>query len=90
MSLELTPLCTWRNVHGERHADGAPDLVSDETGFVFEQAYRVEGAGWQAGGEWYRDVRAREEAARGLADREDLWAAGALPRRARPRAPRTR
>ena len=67
-----------------------PTLVSDETGFVFEQAYRVEGAGWQAGGEWYRDVRAREEAARGLADREDLWAAGALPRRARPRAPRTR
>ena len=26
VSLELTPLCTWRNVHGERHADGAPDL----------------------------------------------------------------
>ena len=39
-------------------------------------AYRVAGAGWQAGGEWYRDVRAREEAARGLSDREDLWAAG--------------
>jgi predicted glycogen debranching enzyme len=78
VSLELTPLCTWRNVHGERHADGAPDLVSDETGLVFEQAYRVEGGGWQAGGEWYRDVRAREEAARGLADREDLWAAGSF------------
>ena len=28
------------------------------------------------GGEWYRGVRAREEAARGLNDREDLWAAG--------------
>jgi predicted glycogen debranching enzyme len=78
VSLELTPICTWRNVHGERHADGAPDVVSDASGFVFEQAYRVEGAGWRAGGEWYRDVRAREEAARGLADREDLWAAGAF------------
>ena len=32
VSLELTPLCTWRNVHGERHADGAPDLVSDVSG----------------------------------------------------------
>ena len=78
VSLELTPLCTWRNVHGERHASGAPDVASDETGFVFEQAYRVEGTGWQAGGEWYRDVRAREEAARGLADREDLWSAGSF------------
>jgi predicted glycogen debranching enzyme len=28
------------------------------------------------GGDWYRGVRAREEAARGLADEEDLWAAG--------------
>jgi predicted glycogen debranching enzyme len=78
VSLELTPLCTWRNVHGERHADGAPGVVSDVSGFVFEDAYRVEGAGWQAVGEWYRKIRAREEAARGLADREDLWAAGAF------------
>jgi predicted glycogen debranching enzyme len=76
VALELTALCTWRDVHGERFADGAPAIESDEGGFVFEQAYRVEGAGWQAGGEWYRGVRAREEAARGLNDREDLWAAG--------------
>jgi predicted glycogen debranching enzyme len=75
-ALELTPLCTWRDVHGERHADGAPELTSDEDGFVFESAYRVEGPGWQPGGAWYRDIRAREEAARGLADCEDLWAAG--------------
>jgi predicted glycogen debranching enzyme len=74
--LELTPLCTWRDVHGERHANGAPGVEAVDGGFVFESAYRVEGAGWSAGGEWYRDVRAREEAARGLADREDLWAAG--------------
>jgi predicted glycogen debranching enzyme len=76
--LELTPLATWRNVHGERHADGEPGVETTADGFVFEQAYRVAGAGWQAGGSWYRDVRAREEAARGLADREDLWAAGAF------------
>jgi predicted glycogen debranching enzyme len=74
--LELTPLCTWRSVHGERHANGAPSVEPTADGFVFEGAYRVAGAGWEAGGEWYRDVRCREEAARGLGDREDLWAAG--------------
>ena len=74
--LELTPLCTWRSVHGERHANGAPGVETLAGGFVFENAYRVSGAGYTAGGEWYRDVRAREEAARGLSDREDLWAAG--------------
>jgi glycogen debranching enzyme len=63
-------------VHGERHADGAPGIEPADGGFVFEQAYRVCGAGWEPGGAWYRDVRAREEAARGLGDREDLWAAG--------------
>jgi predicted glycogen debranching enzyme len=74
--LELTPLCTWRSVHAERHANGDPAVESTADGFVFESAYRVAGTGFQAGGEWYRDVRAREEAARGLADREDLWAVG--------------
>jgi predicted glycogen debranching enzyme len=76
VALELTPICTWRDAHGERHAFGEPAIESDEGGFTFEGAYRVEGAGWHVGGEWYRDVRAREEAARGLNDREDLWAAG--------------
>jgi predicted glycogen debranching enzyme len=75
-SLELTPLCTWRSVHGERFAGGDPDLAATAEGFVFEGGYRVAGAGWTAGGAWYRGVRAREEAARGLSDREDLWAAG--------------
>jgi predicted glycogen debranching enzyme len=74
--LELTPLCTWRSVHGDRHANGAPGVEQADGGFVFESAYRVTGEGWTAGGAWYRDVRAREEAARGLGDREDLWAAG--------------
>ncbi len=76
VSLELTPLCTWRSVHGERWASGDPDLETTTDGFVFEGAYRVAGDGWRPGGAWYRGVRAREEAARGLNDREDLWAAG--------------
>src|SRR5262249_39764152 len=74
--LELTPLCTWRGVHGERFGNGAPGVETTADGFVFEGAYRVAGAGWEAGGEWYRGVRAREEAARGLNDTEDVWAAG--------------
>ncbi len=75
--LELTPLCTWRSVHGERRANGPPEVEQTSRGFVFEGAYRVDGLGWSGeGGSWYHDVRAREEAARGLADCEDLWAAG--------------
>jgi predicted glycogen debranching enzyme len=38
----------------------------------------VRGDGWTPGGEWYRSARLREEAARGLSDTEDLWAAGAF------------
>jgi predicted glycogen debranching enzyme len=76
--LELTPLCTWRSVHGERFAFGSPRVEATADGFVFEDAFRVAGAGWEAGGDWYRGVRAREEAARGLNDREDVWAAGAF------------
>ncbi|MGH3002783.1 MAG: amylo-alpha-1,6-glucosidase, partial [Gaiellaceae bacterium] len=45
-------------------------------GYVFEHAYRVAGPGFTPAGEWYRGVRYREEAARGLPDREDLWHAG--------------
>ncbi|MBI4259109.1 MAG: glycogen debranching enzyme family protein [Actinobacteria bacterium] len=74
--LELSALCTWRDVHGERLAAGDPEVGAAPGGFVFEGAYRVRGPGFSPGGAWYRDVRYREEAARGLADREDLWFAG--------------
>jgi predicted glycogen debranching enzyme len=78
VALELAPLCTWRDAHGERQANGSPRVDHDAGGLVFESAYRVEGEGFQPGGDWYRGVRAREEAARGLNDREDLWSAGAF------------
>ena len=74
--LELTPLCTWRSAHGERSANGDPAIDHADDGFTFEGAYRLSGDGWKPGGGWYRGVRAREEAARGLNDLEDLWAAG--------------
>jgi pimeloyl-ACP methyl ester carboxylesterase len=41
VSLELHPLCTWRDVHGERFAEGAPGVTVAADGFVFEDAYRV-------------------------------------------------
>jgi predicted glycogen debranching enzyme len=74
--LELAALCTWRDAHGERFAGSAPAVEAVDGGFTFEGAYRVAGAGFQAGGDWYRSARWREEAARGLGDREDLWHAG--------------
>jgi len=74
--LELSALCTWRDVHGERWAGPDPACEAVADGFTFERAYRVAGAGFQPTGGWYRGVRWREEAARGLNDREDLWHAG--------------
>ncbi|UWZ40347.1 glycogen debranching enzyme family protein [Dactylosporangium roseum] len=76
VGLDLVPLCTWRDAHGERHAGGDPEVTAVSGGFEFEHAYRVTGPDWQPGGDWYRGVYAREEAARGLNPVEDLWAAG--------------
>lgn len=74
--LELAALGTWRDTDGERFGNGAPAVKQRADGFVFEGAYRVSGPGFTPAGEWYRGVRYREEAARGLPDREDLWHAG--------------
>nr|BFE59088.1 amylo-alpha-1,6-glucosidase [Dactylosporangium thailandense] len=76
IELELTPLCTWRDAHGERTASGEPAVTAAADGFVFEDAYRVTGPDWRPDGDWYRGVYAREEAGRGLNPVEDLWAAG--------------
>jgi predicted glycogen debranching enzyme len=82
--LELSALATWRDAHGERFADGAPGVAALDDGFVFEDAYRVAGPGFVPAGEWYRGVRYREEAARGLNDREDLWFAGTFAAQLEP------
>ncbi len=75
-TVEVTPLCTWRDQHGDRFAGTDPRIEPTGTGFVFESAYRVEGPGYRPGGAWYRGLHHREEAARGLGASEDLWAAG--------------
>jgi predicted glycogen debranching enzyme len=82
--LELSALGTWRDAHGERLAYGAPSVETLDDGYVFEGAYRVSGPGFRPAGEWYTGVRYREEAARGLNDREDLWHAGAFGADLRP------
>jgi predicted glycogen debranching enzyme len=74
--LELSALCTWRDVHGERTAGADPAMERVADGFTFEGAYRVAGDGFRPDGGWYRGARLRVEAARGLADVEDLWRAG--------------
>lgn len=74
--LELSTLCTWRDVHGERQAGTEPTVDMTADGFIFEGAYRVAGSGFVAGGGWYVGSRWRVGAARGLPDHEDLWHAG--------------
>ena len=68
--LELTPLCTWRNVHGERLAGARPSVEVTADGFVFEGAYRAGGTGLGA--------------RRRLVSRRAL-AGGGRPRARRPR-----
>ncbi|HVP03729.1 MAG TPA: amylo-alpha-1,6-glucosidase [Solirubrobacteraceae bacterium] len=82
--LELTPLCTWRDHHGDRFAWGQPAVEPADGGFAFEGRYRVRGPGWEPGGSWYRGLRHRMEAERGLGDREDVWAAGRFVARVAP------
>ncbi|MBM2615538.1 glycogen debranching enzyme family protein [Actinoplanes sp. LDG1-06] len=79
VELSLEALCTWRDVHGERTAGGPPPSVEAvDGGFTVDRAYRVRGPGFRRGGEWWRGVRHREEAARGLTPTEDLWYAGSF------------
>jgi predicted glycogen debranching enzyme len=79
VTLRLEALVTWRDVHAERTADGPPPRVDIAAGgCVVEDAYRLTGPGFTPGGEWWRGVRHREEAARGLHEREDIWYAGSF------------
>ncbi|NUT19152.1 MAG: amylo-alpha-1,6-glucosidase [Hamadaea sp.] len=78
VDLTLSVLGTWRDVHGERTAQGPPPHTENiADGVVVEGAYRVRGeAEWRPKGEWWFGVRHREEAQRGLNPSEDLWHLG--------------
>ncbi|MBI3748828.1 MAG: glycogen debranching enzyme family protein [Chloroflexi bacterium] len=73
IELELTPLTTFRDHHEtRREADGIPGgplrILAPDGSFAPH--------GSEAQGRWIRDIRHREETARGLPDRSDLWAPG--------------
>jgi len=79
ISLSLEALATWRDVHGERTAGGpAPAVEAVDGGCLVDKAYRVRGPAFRPGGAWWRGVRHRAEAARGLEPLEDLWYAGSF------------
>jgi len=66
--LRVEALCTWRDAHGQRYGDGPLGPVP----------FQLAGPGFEPGGQWYRGVYLREEAARGLTATEDLWYSGAF------------
>ncbi|MGK5518640.1 amylo-alpha-1,6-glucosidase [Micromonospora sp. URMC 107] len=75
--LDLAAVCTWRDAHGERRADGpAPRVEPVPDGAVVEGAFRLAGPDWTPQGQWWLGAHHREEAARGLNPDEDLWYAG--------------
>jgi predicted glycogen debranching enzyme len=68
IELELTPLTTFRDHHALGHeVDGVP---------AGPLRVLAPGGTFAANGRWFRDFRHREETARGLDDRSDLWAPG--------------
>jgi hypothetical protein len=80
VGLAVAAMCTWRDAAGSRHAGGAAlKLEQVSGGVVVEDAYRVDGPGWQPGGEWHLDAHTRTEPAT-----EDLWFAGAYFERTNP------
>ncbi|MFG3704589.1 amylo-alpha-1,6-glucosidase [Micromonospora sp. NPDC047670] len=75
--LDLAAVCTWRDAHGERRADGpAPRVEPAPGGAVVESGFRLAGPDWTPQGQWWLGAHHREEAARGLHPDEDLWYAG--------------
>jgi predicted glycogen debranching enzyme len=76
VELELHALVTWRDAHRERIGDRTPTMATAHDGFVFESAVQMRGPGFEPIGEWYRGVKYRVEAARGLNAIEDLFCAG--------------
>ena len=57
--LELTPLCTWRDAHGERSRRVAPAVEQPRRRLRLRgRATASRGPGWTPGGEWYPGVRA--------------------------------
>jgi predicted glycogen debranching enzyme len=84
VELAFEPLCTWRDVHGERHASSELPLQATANGVRVADAYEISGPGFTLDPQWYFGVYHREEAARGLAATEDLLRVGQFHARLEP------
>ena len=52
--LALEALVTWRDVHGERFANGPLPVEQVDGGAVVEGSFRLRGPSWSPAGDWYR------------------------------------
>ena len=85
VEVAVEPLCTWRDVHGERHASASElALQATPTGVRVADAFEISGPGFTLDPQWYVGVYHREEAARGLAPAEDLLRVGQFHARLEP------
>jgi predicted glycogen debranching enzyme len=83
LTLELTPLVTNRDVHQLRDAPWSIQLEAEPSGLRVQSEGRVvrllaDRGEWQPLNDWHWRIWHREEAARGLEDREDLFMPGLL------------
>jgi len=86
LGLEVTPLVTYRDVHALSHGQGwQPGVAAHLRGAeirAFDGAapfyLLADNARFAPGGDWYWNLRYREETARGLDDHGDLFAPGAF------------
>ncbi len=88
VNLEITPLTTYRDFHALRRAEARQPVVESEpqgvtihtsdTDSPAAPPFRllVDGGTFNLGGDWYYNFEHREEAARGLDDRSNLYAPG--------------
>ena len=92
VDLEITPLVTYRDFHSLRSGQGwTPETVSVPGGVRIRASadavpfrLSLDGAAFAATGDWYWNFLHREEAARGLDSRSDLYAPGVLRIRVLP------
>ncbi len=91
VDLEITPLVTYRDFHSLRSGRGwAPEIAPVPGGVRIRVAaavpYRLsmDGGAFTASGDWYWNFLHREEEARGLDSRSDLYAPGTFRARLLP------
>ncbi|HEX9370502.1 MAG TPA: glycogen debranching enzyme N-terminal domain-containing protein, partial [Roseiflexaceae bacterium] len=94
VELEITPLVTYRDFHALSSGAGWRPAVEPQPRQATIRAFDgarplrllADGGAFAPGGDWYYNFSHREEAARGLDDRSDLFAPGAFKARLEPGA----